>query len=99
MGSAYWSLGQMYEEGRGADQDPKQAYTLYREGAKKGNVNCICRLVRCLANGLGTQKNLPRASKLGSELLAEELSPQVLDNYGCRDELVMLLDVLNDINE
>ena len=93
------SLGRMYEEGLGVEQDLKQAYTLYRQGAKQGNVNCICRLVRCLAQGVGTRQDLSRAQKLGSELLAEELSPQVLDNYGCRDELVMLLDIMNEIKE
>ena len=99
MDSAYWSLGRMYEEGLGVEQDLKQAYTLYRQGAKQGNVNCICRLVRCLAQGVGTRQDLSRAQKLGSELLAEELSPQVLDNYGCREELVMLLDIMNEIKE
>ena len=99
MDSAYWSLGRMYEEGLGVEQDLKQAYTLYRQGAKQGNVNCICRLVRCLAQGIGTRRDLARAQKLGSELLAEELSPQVLDNYGCREELVMLLDIMNEIKE
>lgn len=55
--------------------------------------------MRCLAQGIGTRQDLSRAQKLGSELLAEELSPQVLDNYGCRDELVMLLDIMNEIKE
>ena len=95
MGSAYWSLGRMCEEGRGTDQNLEQAYTLYREGAKQGNVNCICRLVRCLAQGLGTQQDLPRALKLAAELMAEDLPPQVLDNYGCREELEMLRALIN----
>ena len=99
MDSAYWSLGRMYEEGLGVDQDLERAYTLYRDGAKRGNVNCICRLVRCLAQGIGTRQNLSRAQKLGAELLAEELPPQVLDNYGCREEMLMLLDVMNEIKE
>ena len=52
-----------------------------------------------LAKGLGVDQDLPQAVKLGAELLAQKLLPQVLDNYGCQAELDMLRALLDEITE
>jgi tetratricopeptide (TPR) repeat protein len=37
---AYWKLGNMYRDGEGGNTDIKKAVGLYKQGSKKGNLEC-----------------------------------------------------------
>lgn len=56
-GSACWGLGRFYETGTAVEQDLEQAFEYYQKGAELEDLNSLCRLVRCYALGIGTQKD------------------------------------------
>ena len=99
MTSALWALGCFYEEGGASlERDLEKAYDLYRQGAEDGNLNCKCRLVRCLALGLGVKQDVPEALRQGADLDEDHYADQ-MDNYGARQELDMVRELLDGLKK
>ena len=82
----------------GDERDLEKAYDLYRQGAEDGNLNCKCRLVRCLALGLGVKQDVPEALRQGADLDEDHYADQ-MDNYGARQELDMVRELLDGLKK
>lgn len=90
-GSACWGLGRFYETGTAVEQDLEQAFEYYQKGAELEDLNSLCRLVRCYALGIGTQKDREKASALAREILSRNWEETgELEDYGAREELEAL---------
>jgi len=59
--TAEYSLGQMYEQGKGVDQDYQEAYKWYRLSAEQGNDRAQYSLGGMYEKGLGVSQDYIRA--------------------------------------
>jgi len=65
--SAQFALARMYANGRGVEQDAKQAERWYRRAGQQGNTRAMVELGRLYASGRDIAKNLPEAVQLFRE--------------------------------
>ena len=73
------------------EQDLERAFEYYQKGAELEDLNSLCRLVRCYALGIGTQKDREKASALAREILSRNWEETgELEDYGARAELEAL---------
>ena len=69
---AQFSLGEMYAEGLGVQQDDAQARSWFEYAAAQGHAEAQCRLGRMLAKGLGGSRDCARAQHWLMEAAAQE---------------------------
>ena len=62
--SAQFALARMYANGRGVEQDTKQAERWYRRAGQQGDTRAMVELGRLYAAGRDIAKNLPEAVQL-----------------------------------
>ncbi|EXX74460.1 Skt5p [Rhizophagus irregularis DAOM 197198w] len=60
-GNAQCSLGYKYENGKGIDQDLKEAIYWYKKAAENGHVAAYYCLGKCYQDGIGIEKNEVKA--------------------------------------
>jgi TPR repeat protein len=60
-GKAYYSLGNIYENGIGVQKNDKKAYEYYKNGAEIGETSCITSLGRMYENGQYVEENINKA--------------------------------------
>ncbi|GBC09991.1 hypothetical protein RclHR1_09260005 [Rhizophagus clarus] len=61
---AQWTIGCMYINGIGIDEDFKKAFYWYEKAAKNGNIEAMCCLGNCYRNGIGIEKDYNKAFEL-----------------------------------
>lgn len=61
MPDAYYSLGNMYFEGKGTAKNYKEAVKWFEKAAEQGEPDSIFHLGICYAEGLGVDKNINKA--------------------------------------
>ena len=54
-------LGNMYNDGKGVNQDHKLAFAHYKQALASGNDNAMLAIATMYAEGLGTEKDFPAA--------------------------------------
>lgn len=65
--AAQFALARMYANGRGVDQDARQAERWYRRAVQQGDTRAMVELGRLYVSGRNIAKNLPEAAQLFRE--------------------------------
>lgn len=78
---AYYLLALLYQEGKGVSRNPQTAYSIFFEGAQKGEINCQYQVYLYLLSGVDVQRNLDAAFKWLC-IAAENQHPLAMLDYG-----------------
>ena len=97
--SACWALGRFYEEGIQVKADRCRAFSYYQQGARKEDLPSLCRLARCYALGIGTEKDEAEARRWCRSILSMERKPWELNDDGCCQELSALKQLTEQLEQ
>ena len=83
QGKGYYYLGLCYNSGVGCEKDKEMAAKTFREGADRGEVDCLCALGICYEFGIGCDVDYEAAVELYTKAAAYDHATAINNLGGC----------------